>query len=412
MLARNLHNKIESLLQQFPVVVIVGSRQCGKTTLARMIAPEWHYFDLERGSDRDLISRDFDFFFREYPHQVIIDEAQSLPQLFTELRSVVDSDRTRRGRFLLTGSSSPELLKKVSETLAGRVVVVQLGTLTMNERHALPFSRLYDVLNNPTLSEHLTELRNLPVRLGYEQVLEHFLKGGYPEPTVIGSDQFQWQWSEQFNQSYIMRDIRALFPGLNVDNYRRFILMLSQLSGTIINRSEIGRSLGVNESTVRNYLDIAQGTFIWRNIESYESKVIKQMVKMPRGYLRDSGLLHFLTDTYNREQLFRRPGSGTAFEGFVIEEVIQGLECRITLPWHYSYYRTRRGAEVDLVLRSPTGTIIPIEVKFGATVKGEDLRTMRNFIEQEQAPYGIVINNAEQVKMLADRVIQIPSGCL
>ncbi|NLL83250.1 MAG: ATP-binding protein [Lentisphaerae bacterium] len=412
MLARNLHNKIESLLQQFPVVVIVGSRQCGKTTLARMVAPEWHYFDLERGSDRDLISRDFDFFFREYPHQVIIDEAQSLPQLFTELRGVVDSDRTRRGRFLLTGSSSPELLKEVSETLAGRVAVVELGTLTMNERHTLPLSHLYDVLNNPTLSEHLTELRNLPVRLEYKQVLDHFLKGGYPEPTVVGSDQFQWQWSEQFHQSYIMRDIRALFPGLNVESYRRFILMLSQLSGTIINRSEIGRSLGVNESTVRNYLDIAQGTFIWRNIGSYESKVIKSVVKMPRGYLRDSGLLHFLTDTYNREQLFSRSGSGAAFEGFVIEEVIQGLECRITLPWHYSYYRTRGGAEVDLVLRSPTGTIIPIEVKFGTTVKGGDLHTIRNFIEQEQAPYGIVLNNAEQVKMLADKVIQIPAGCL
>ncbi len=410
MLRRNVEEKIKRGLSQFPVVVLIGARQSGKTTLAKMICPEWSYFDLEKGTDFDRITGDFDFFFKQYPQSVIIDEAQSSPQLFKELRGVIDAERSKKGRFLLTGSSSPELMHNISESLAGRVAIVEVGTLKMNERHQLPLSPLYSLLNNSPVEEHLAQLKELLPPLNTNQVVNHFLKGGYPEPVVDGSEEFFAAWMVNYHQTYIDRDIRRLFPRLNIQNYRRFIRMLSELSGTIINRSEIGRSLNISESAVRDYIDIAQGTFMWRTLPSLERTVSKSVVKMSRGYLRDSGLLHHLLNVREVEQIYARPGTGFAFEGFIIEEIIQGLQVVASVPWEFAFYRTRGGAEVDLILTSPTGIRIPVEIKFGVSVRRAQLKSLTQFIENEQCPYGIVINNGDEVQLLTEKIIQLPAG--
>jgi len=412
MLPRNLINRINRSLERFPVVVLIGSRQCGKTTLARTVRPEWRYFDLEKGSDYDFITRDYDFFFRTHPQKVILDEAQASPALFRELRGVVDANRMRRGRFMLTGSSSPELCRGISESLAGRVAILEVGTLKMNERYSMPLSPLYAAIETKLPERHLEYLKRVPVAVDTDKALDHFLKGGYPEPTVIGEDGFHAEWMAQYQQAYLQRDVRALYPGLNTANYRRFITMLAELSGTIINRSEIGRTLSVSESAVRDYLDIAQGTFIWRSIPSLERTVSKSVVKMPRGYIRDSGLLHHLARTLSRDQLLTRPGTGSAFEGFVIEELIRGMQAVENSPWSYHFFRTRGGVEVDLVMTSPRGFRIPVEIKFGSTVRGEDIRSLSTFVTQENCPYGVLINTSDEVKMLSDTIIQIPVGCL
>lgn len=412
MFARNLRATIERALEQFPVVVIVGARQSGKTTLARSLCPDWHYVDLERGSDYDFLTRDFDFFFQQYGGEVIFDEAQRSAELFRELRGVIDADRRRKGRFLLTGSSSPELHREVSESLAGRAAVFELGTLKLNERYGFGLSSLYGILNSLPVAEHLKALSGLPMRLSTDQVLHHFLHGGYPEPAEADDEGFYLAWASQYQQTYLDRDIRRLFPSLNADNYRRFLSMLSELSGTIINRSEVGRSLNVSEGAIRDYLGIAEGTFIWRNLPSLEKTVSKSIVKMPRGYLRDSGLLHHLNRVRTREQLLQRPGTGAAFEGFIIEEIIQGLSTVAPLAWDYRFYRTRGGAEVDLILTSPHGCRIPVEIKFGTRTQTADLRSLSAFIQQEKCPYGILINKATEVRLLSEQIIQLPAGCI
>ncbi|MFA6172575.1 MAG: AAA family ATPase [Kiritimatiellales bacterium] len=411
MLPRNIKDKINRSLESFPVVVLIGSRQSGKTTLARKVRPDWRYFDLEKGSDLDFITRDFDFFFKQYPEALIIDEAQASPDLFRELRGVIDTDRARKGRFLLTGSSSPELAKNIAESLAGRVAVVEIGTLKMNERYRQPLPPVYSILNGSPTEKYLEELQRIPLTLDTAQVMNHFLKGGYPEPAVEDSDAFRAEWMTNYQQTYIQRDVRRLFPGLNTENYRRFITMLSELSGTILNRSEIGRSLNASEAAVRDYLDIAQGTFIWRTLPSLERTVSKSVVKMPRGYLRDSGLLHHLLNIRQTEQIYTRSGTGAAFEGFMIEEIIQGLSAVETAPWSFNFYRTRGGAEVDLIMTSPLGIRIPVEIKFGATTRRDDLRSLIGFIEQEKCPCGIVINNADEIRLLTEQIIQLPAGC-
>lgn len=410
-LNRNLAGKLTDYLETFPVVVVLGPRQCGKTTLSRMVCPEWNYFDLENGNDFDLIARDYGFFFREHPDSTIIDEAQVSPELFKELRGIIDNDRNRKGRFILTGSSSPELKNSISESLAGRVGIIEMGTLKMNERYEKPLPEIYSILNSFPAAEHPAQIIKTGRPLDSAQVMHHFLYGGYPEPMQNDPDFFD-RWMANYHKTYIERDIRKLFPGLNMETYRRFISMLSSLSGTIVNRSEVGRSLNISESTVRNYLDIAEGTYIWRSLPSLENTAAKSVVKMARGYLCDSGLLHYLLRIRSLERLYRHPGVGAAFEGFIAEEIIQGLRAVETAPWGMNYYRTRNGAEVDLVLTSPDGDRIPVEIKFGISTRAADLISLSRFIEQEKLPYGIVINNAEEIRMLTEKIIQLPTGCL
>ena len=161
----------------FPVVVLLGARQCGKTTLAKMLGKDWKYFDLENGSDFDFITRDYDFFFQEYPERIILDEAQLSEELFQELRGVVDRDRSRKGRFILTGSSSPSLKTHLSESLAGRVGVVEMGTLKMNERYKAPLPEIYSILNGLRPQEQLNAFKKLEGMRSRDDVMTHFLYG-------------------------------------------------------------------------------------------------------------------------------------------------------------------------------------------------------------------------------------------
>ena len=408
---RNIEKMANELLEFFPGVIVLGVRQCGKTTLAKMLRPAWRYFDLERARDFDLVTRDFDFFVKEHPHSIIIDEAQRFPDLFKELRGVIDRDRQRKNRFLLTGSSSPELIRGVSESLAGRVGLIELGTFKTNEIHALDLPAFYGVFNEKLSRSTIDFLKGLRPALSHDQVMDAFLKGGYPEPVLQKNNRFFDVWMENYIQTYVQRDVRTLFPRLNVVKYQRFVSMLSALSGTIINRSQVGRSLDIFEKSVRDYLEIAQGSYIWRNIPSYERSAAKSIVKMPKGSFRDSGLAHFIQGVGNRDQLLNYPNVGMGFEAFVSEEMIKGLQATSVVNWDYYYFRTRNGAEIDLILEGPFGTL-PVEIKLGGRVKQRQLQTLKNFVRKNRLPLGILINNSDHVELLADKILQLPAGCI
>jgi len=376
MICRNIKNKLNTLLDFFPVVIILGVRQCGKTTLARMLRPEWIYFDLERYQDYEFISRDFEFFIKENPHSIIIDEAQQYPELFSHLRGVIDRNRQQKNRFILTGSSSLDLIKNVSQSLAGRVGIVELSTLKTNEIYAHDLPEFYKIFENPLGPTSIEEIKKLKPLLSHDQVMNAFLKGGYPEPVLKNNQFFFDTWMDNYYQTYVQRDIRSLFPRLDLIKYQRFISMLSALSGTIINRSQVGRSLNISEKSIRDYLDIAQGSYIWRNIPSYAKDNLRSLVKMPRGNFRDSGLSHFLQRIGKKEQLLNYPNVGSSFEAFVVEEIIKGIEATHITNRTYSYYRAKNGAEIDLILQGPFRTL-PIEIKFGSQVKARQIQTLK-----------------------------------
>ena len=406
---RNIENKLNRLLDIFPVVMLVGARQTGKTTLSRKTRPEWKYFDLEKGSDYDFITRDYDFFFSEYPGHIIIDEAQEAPELFRQLRGVIDTKRSESGRFILTGSSSPDLLQQASDSLAGRIAIVEVGTLKMNEIQQQPLPEFYDLFENELVIESLNHLKKLTCPV--DDVISFFLRGGYPEPVLATDDYVYNVWMENYYRTYINRDIKKLFPRLDAIRYRRFISMLSSLSGTIINKAQLGRSVDVSEVTIRDYLDIADKTFYWRTLPSYENSSSKSIVKMPKGIIRDSGINHYLTGIDSREKLLRSPQVGHNFESFIIEEIIKGIHATNVTRWDYFYFRTKNGAEIDLVLEGSFG-LLPIEIKLGQQVTLRQLTALQQFIERNHLPFGLIINNSNEVRMLNEKIIQIPAGCI
>lgn len=405
---RNLEPKITELMRYFPAVAILGARQTGKTTLAKRLLPDWAYIDLEKPNQFERISYDPEFYFQEHSKHIIIDEAQRYPLLFDVLRGVIDANSNEPGRFLLTGSSSPDLLKHASESLAGRVAIVQLGTLKANEYYQQPLSPFYQLFDGKLSKDKLPLKR---ASLTREQMQYIWLKGGYPKPLLTDHPKQYLAWMENYFLTYVSRDISELFPRLNKMAYQRFIRMLSQLSGTIINKSDLGRALEVNYKTVQEYLTIAEGTFLWRQLTSYEKNIVKSIIKMPKGYYRDSGLLHYFLNITGQEDLYNHPSVGHSFESFVIEEIIKGLQATDQTQWQAHYYRTRNGAEIDLILEGNFG-ILPIEIKYGVNTPMKQLKTLSEFVKDHQLPFGMLINQADRIEWLTPEIVQVPVNFL
>lgn len=414
MLTRHIQVQLQTLLTHFPCVVLTGVRQCGKTTLLHTLPGGWQHFDMENAADRQQVLADPDMFLRLHPDKVVIDEAQFAPALFAALRVAIDRDRASKGRFVLSGSSSPELVKRISESLAGRVARLELAPLSLAEAWQLPPSPLYAALGALGSTGTAADLPTLAsARLTLAQVQHYWFQGGYPEPWVSTDAAFGSLWQRHYIDAYLMRDIAALFPALNRDRFAQFINLLGQHSGNILNNADLARTLGVSEPTVRDWLHIAHGTFLWRHIPAFDRSPAKQLVKHPKGYLRDSGLLHRLLRIPDAALLRTHPVAGKSWEGMVVETLLRGFEnAGIEVqPFHL---RTRGGAEIDLILQGPFGTaqLLPVEIKLTQQSDKRALRTLSEFVSSHDCPLGLVINNDERPRWLAERILSVPLASL
>ena len=398
-------------MSNFPVLVILGVRQCGKSTLAKMIGKDWKYYDLEKSSHFNLIENDPELFFRENSTNIIIDEAQLNPKIFTTLRAVIDEKRNLNGRFILTGSSSFELIKSVSESLAGRVAIVELSTLKMNEFKSEELGPFYRIFNSKISVNDLSELKELQSTKTFMEIKKFLLTGGYPQPLLKDDQDFHLDWMENYFNTYVNRDLRSLFPRIDILKYQRVIKMLSSLSGTILNKSEIARSVECSEKLIRDYLQIISGTFFWRELPAFKTSKIKTTISSPKGHYRDSGLLLYLQNIFTLSDLEIYPRLGNVFESFVVEELIRGVEATNARNLAAYHFRTRAGGEIDLILEGSFG-LVPIEVKYQSNTTKKQLTAMLNFIEQHAVPFGIVINNCERPSLITENIIQIPVGCI
>jgi len=401
-------SQLEEYLQVFPCVVILGPRQCGKTSLVRNLSGDWKFFDLEKASDYDAISRDPDLFFRSFNHRVIIDEAQLLPSVFPALRVAVDSNRGRMGRFVLTGSSSPDLLNSISETLAGRVGLIEMGTLTFSETQGKPPSPFFNAIQEKLPPQDFLSLPEAEASLEY--LLDYSYRGGYPEPWSRRSVRFHKLWMENYVKTFLERDLKRLFPKIESARFRMFLQSLALMSGTIINYSEIARGLGLSQPTIRDYLEIAHGAFVFRKLPSYVKNPLKRIIKHPKGYYRDSGLLCYLLRIASVQDFFAHPSRGWIFEGLVIENLLRSFHS-IGISCDSYHYRTGAGAEVDLVLEGDFG-LLPIEIKFSQTVSARNLRGLFGFMDDYGCRLGVVINNDERIRLYRDNIVGIPFAML
>ncbi len=406
-LNRNSLESVRYLLGQFPIVALLGARQVGKSTLMRMIWPNAPLFDLENEQDRQRINQDPAFFLQQHEAPVCFDEAQLSPDLFKALRVAVDQQRHVPGQYLISGSSSPQLLKNISESLAGRVAIYEMGGLMANEAYAQSPSSLYECI----LQKKPEALFDLPVRFDTQQLSALCYYGGYPEPFLKRQDAvFHDQWTENYLRTYIDRDIRALFPTLKLNTYHRFMNMLAIHSGQLINANQFANSLDVSQPTIKHYLEIAEGTFLWRSLPSFQKNLGKRLIKMPKGYLRDTGLLCRLLKIHSAEDLMNHPHYGAIWESFIIEQIIQNMKTQLR-SFDYYFYRTQHQAEVDFVLSGAFG-LVPIEIKTGLKTDSARIKSLLAFMEDYDCPYGLVINNSEQPAYLTPNIIQLPAGCL
>lgn len=244
-------------------------------------------------------------------------------------------------------------------------------------------------------------------------VRDFWFQGGYPEPWISQDEQFRSLWYRNYIDAYLLRDIGTLFPGLNHDRYRQFISLHSQYSGNIINNADIARTLGVSEPTVRDWLHIAHDTFLWRHIPAWDRSPAKQLIKHPKGFLRDNGLLHRLLQIQDHTMLTTHPSVGKSWEGMVVETLLRGFE-NAGIDVQAFHYRTRGGAEIDLILEGQFGNVhlLSVEIKLTQQSDKRILRSLSQFISTPDCPFGLVINNDERSRQLDERIIAIPVACL
>ena len=320
----------------------------------------------------------------------------------------VDRDRQRSGRFIITGSSSPKLVRSISESLAGRIGIIEMAPFSFSEvRKELSPSFFQFLTDRVPVRDFISELKPLG---SIRDVHEFWFRGGYPEPWLKKGKRFHSIWMNQYIGTYLYRDVAKLFPGINENRFRLFVQLLAGISGNVINYSDVARSLGVSQPTVRDYFEIADGTFLWRTIPAYTRNTLKRIVKHPKGYFRDSGLLHYLLRIPDVDLLTSHPVMGRSWEGLVIEEIIRSLNAT-GAGFDYYYYRTGGGAEVDLILEGEFG-LIPIEIKYAQTVPSKQLRALKDFIKDQNCRFGLVINNDESPRLYDEQIAGIPFACL
>jgi len=397
---RNLEHKINDLLAKFPAVVLIGARQVGKSILLKRVLPNAKLFDLEDEQDYQLAENDPMVIFQDYPKPIVFDEAQLSNKLFSALR--VEIDRTKaNGQFLLSGSSSPELLGNISETLAGRVAIIEIPCLDYSESFSTNKSALVESFSS------IDKIKQLEAVNVIDDIFESCLYGGYPQPFLLRRDLDYFDaWFNNYFKTYIDRDVRALFPTLKLDSFKKFIRMMARSNGEITNYSDYARSLDVSQPTIKKYFEIADGTFIWRIQPSYTKNSKKTVIKMPKGHFRDSGLLCYLLNINTIDELKNHPHFGRIWESFVIEQMIKMMNL-FHSKYDFYYFRTKSKAEIDLILEGRFG-LIPIEIKSGINTSQKQIISLKNFVTENNCPFAIVINRGNEIKMLAKDVIQVP----
>lgn len=353
---RDLKSSVVQYLKIFPAVAILGPRQCGKSTLIKSLGEHWDtilYLDLQKDADLNKLSQPTLFFESNEDKIICLDEIQLVPELFSILRSVIDDNR-KNGRFILLGSASRDLIQQTSESLAGRIGLLHLSPFTISELHNL---------ENFNLNEF-------------------WMRGGFPDSYLAIDDTSSFIWRENYIRTYVERDIPQLGFQIPALQLKRLLMMCSHNQGQLLNASKLGESLGLTHPTIKRYIDLLEQTFILRTLLPFETNVKKRLVKSPKVFVRDSGLLHQLLAIEDYNSLLGNPVFGSSWEGMVIENIL------VAMPdWNGFFYRTATGDELDLILEKGNKRIA-IECKASAApkvTKGfwraiEDVKPQKTFI--------------------------------
>jgi predicted AAA+ superfamily ATPase len=379
MYRRLVATRLKHLAQQFPAVLILGARQVGKTTLARQTFADYAYLDLEDPGTHGLFAEDprFQLDARAKADGLILDEAQRLPVLFDALRGAIDADRQRMGRFIILGSSQPTLVRQVAESLAGRVGILELSALTVQET---------------STGEHaLADYRH------------NWLAGGFPDALGAAQNAGSFRdWWEAYLRTYVERDLPVMGVGADPIQMRKLLTMLAHAQGGLSNLSQFAAALGISQPTVARYVDILEQSFLVRRLPPYFRSVGKRLVKAPKLYLRDTGLLHHLLNIDSQEVLDSHPVRGASWETFVMEDILR----REAIAYPHSvphFWRTAAGAEADLLLERQ-GALHAIDIKTSRASSPYLARGLRAIMEDTTAASATIIDQGPGIEPLSPGV--------
>lgn len=383
MLGRAYGPLLTRLLRRFPAVTILGPRQCGKTTFIRRALSGWTYLDLERPSDAAPLAADPESRLGQLGDRVVFDEAQRVPELFPVLRGVIDGRPSRHGRYVLLGSASPALSHQISESLAGRTAFLDMA----------PF-RFTEVMR----------------RGGRRPLAALWFRGGYPEAFLRENDAARREWLDAYTRAFVERDLPALGIDVSAPQMRKLWTMLAHCNGGLWNASQLAASLGVSYHTVNRYVDILEQTFLIRKLPPYFANIGKRLVKSPKVYFRDTGLLHYFLGIHSMAALDAHPARGASWEAFAIDQLISAFQ--LAGPGVQVYFwRTSQGHEVDLLVDLGS-RLVPFEMKLHAAPRPEDAHILRQCMRDLGLPRGYVVYPGRETYSLKDRVTALAAEAI
>ena len=397
-LPRAVESVLEARLAAFPVVVVTGARQTGKSTLVRRIGPDRTYLTLD---DFDILDQA-----HNAPDQLVargsrltLDEVQRAPRLLLAIKRAVDEERAP-GRFLLTGSANLELMANMSETLAGRAVYVTLWPMTGAEIGGRGAVGRWNTFLDHGKDDWAEALATSP-RDGMSSWMDQAIRGGYPHPaTGLPDEAARAAWFEGYLRTYLERDLQQLASIDNLIGFQRLIRAAALRIGNLMNQSDLARDVGVPPSTAQRYLHLLEVSYQLLRVEAYSVNRTKRLVKSPKLYWSDTGLaLHLSAEESPR---------GAHLENLIVNDLFAWRETRTHRP-NILFWRTSKGAEVDLVVETPQ-RLLPIEVKAAPRVRTDDARHLTTFLDEypDKAAAGILLYTGEDVYWLTDKVMAVP----
>ena len=380
MIRRAYDDALHGLLRRFPAVTVLGPRQCGKTTFIRRALPGWTYLDLERPGDAAPLAADPEARLDQLGDHVIFDEAQRLPGLFEVLRGRIDLRRLQRGRFVLLGSASPSLVRGISESLAGRTAFLDLPPFRWDEVRG---------------------------RRGVGGLATLWLKGGFPDALLQRRSARWMQWMEAYTRAFIERDLPGLGIDVSAPQMRRLWTMLAHANSGMWNASQIASSLGVSYHTVDRYVDILEQAFLVRRLPPYFANIGKRLVKSPKIYFRDSGLLHYFLGIRAAPELDGHPARGASWETFVVDQLLSAWE-RVDPSSRGYFWRTAQGDEVDLLIDLGS-RLVAFEAKLHSRPGADDARGLRRCMQLLSLPRGYIVYPGRLRYSLGSGIAAIPA---
>ena len=412
---RNLEERITTLFDVFPVLTITGPRQSGKSTLIKHYIEnskeDWIYYSLDNREQLAKIKNDPTLFVKSFKANIALDEIQKAPELFHAIKEFVDSDP--KFKIILSGSANFLLLKTITESLAGRVGILELLPFSFSEWLELKSNKLIEKIiahrNIDSLFDLLLKIKRNHV--SYDKLFKFIISGGYPKISFI-KQELQWDWFQSYITTYIERDLRDFAQIANLDAFQTVYKAVGFQTGNILNLQNLSSDTGISTKTIKQYISILEASYQCKSLPAYYSNTRKQLIKRPKVFYLDTGIINYFYQNKNVDEMINRGNWGAILETFVYLEVLKEVK-DISYKPSLHFWRTNSGAEVDFIINT-NKYLYPIEVKAGIKIESLSIRGLKSFLDAEKnkCPFGIIFYRGEEFYLPDEKIIAIPLNML